>query len=62
MTAPIIPTGRTLRTIDDLVAAGLVLPESVQALARVGEAYAVAITPAMAMLIDRADAADPIAR
>ncbi len=53
---------QTLRTATDLVDAGLVPPESEEAVARVGARYAVAITPAMAELIDSKDAADPIAR
>ena len=53
---------RTARSIDDLVVSGLVSPSSRAALARVTERYAVALTPAMADLIDRADPADPIAR
>ena len=42
--------------------AGLVEPGRLPALERVAERYAVAITPAMAELIDAADPADPIAR
>ena len=53
---------RTLTTIDDLADAGLIPQDRAAALADVGEQYAVAITPAMAQLIDPADAADPIAR
>ena len=37
-------------------------PEQAPALARVADRYAVAITPDMARLINRADPADPIAR
>ncbi len=51
---------RTLRTADDLVVAGLAVPSS--ELAAVTAAYATAITPALAALIDQADPADPIAR
>jgi lysine 2,3-aminomutase len=56
------PPARTLKSPDDLVAAGLV------STARRGEAeavaarYAVAITPAVARLIERGDPSDPIAR
>jgi len=53
---------QTLRTATDLVDAGLVARESEIDVARVAERYAVAITPAMAELIDTKDAADPIAR
>ena len=53
---------RTLRTARELVEAGL-LPAAQQAEAEaVGKRYAIAVTPAMAGLIDRADADDPIAR
>jgi lysine 2,3-aminomutase len=52
----------TLKTAADLVEARLA-PESAKAgIARVAERYAVAVTPAMAELIDAADANDPIAR
>lgn len=50
---------RTLRTVDDLVAAGLA--ESTFDLAPVAAAYATAITPALVALINRTDPADPIA-
>ena len=52
----------TLRSIGDLVAANLTPLESLPALERVAARYAVAITPALADLIDRADPHDPIAR
>ncbi|MBZ6076870.1 lysine-2,3-aminomutase-like protein [Microvirga puerhi] len=52
----------TLRTASDLVAAGLVTESRAVDVERVSERYAVAITPAMADLIDRNDPADPIAR
>ena len=55
-----IAAPRTLRTGDDLVAAGLARDAS--ELAPVMAAYATAITPALAALIDRSDPADPIAR
>jgi lysine 2,3-aminomutase len=50
----------TLRRIADLVAAGLVAPERAAALERVARRYAVAVTPAMAELVEDAD--DPIGR
>ncbi len=53
---------QTLRTASDLVDAGLVPADSETGAARVAARYAVAITPAMAELIDAKDAADPIAR
>jgi len=52
----------TIRLPSELVAAGLAPPEKLADLARVAERYAVAITPAVAALIDRADPNDPIAR
>lgn len=55
-------TARTLKSIADLVDAGLVEAAHTETLANVAERYAVAITPAMDALIDADDAADPIAR
>jgi len=51
-----------LRSVDDLVAAGLVTAAAAEALRPVGERYAVALTPTVAGLIDPTDPADPIAR
>jgi lysine 2,3-aminomutase len=53
---------RTLRSADDLVAAGLVPAEELDALRPVLARYALSITPDMAELIDADDPADPIAR
>lgn len=53
---------RTLRSADDLAAAGLVAATRRAELARVAARYAVAVTPDLAGLIDPADPADPIAR
>lgn len=50
----------TIRSLDGLVAAGLLPEDEAGAMAKVTERYAVAITPAMAALIDPADPADPI--
>jgi len=55
-------TVQTLRTPRALSRAGLIDPADLAALERVAAQYAVAITPAMAELIDAADPADPIAR
>jgi lysine 2,3-aminomutase len=55
------PAG-TLRSITALREAGLAPGADPAALAQVGARYAVAVTPEMARLIDRADANDPIAR
>ncbi len=52
----------TLRTAAQLVAAGLVAAEAERAAASVSQRYAIALPPALAALIDRADPADPIAR
>jgi lysine 2,3-aminomutase len=53
---------KTLRHLSELDAAGLTPPEKRVALEQVAAQYAVAITPAMAGLIDPADPNDPIAR
>ena len=53
---------RPIRTPAELVEAGLVAPEDLIGIEAVAERYAIAISPAMAALIDRADANDPIAR
>jgi lysine 2,3-aminomutase len=51
-----------LRTPADLAAAGLIEPGRAAALQPVAERYAVAVTPAVARLIDPQDPCDPIAR
>ncbi|ODT20980.1 MAG: lysine 2,3-aminomutase [Hyphomicrobium sp. SCN 65-11] len=53
---------KTLRTPQDLLDAGLIGADGLDAAAEVGARYAIAITPALAALIDRADPNDPIAR
>jgi len=53
---------RAIRTPAELVEAGLAPAERLPELQRVAERYAVAITPAVAGLIDRDDPNDPIAR
>ena len=53
---------KTLRSLADLVAAGLVAPDAAGPLAAVADRYAVAVTPAMARLIAPDDPRDPIAR
>jgi lysine 2,3-aminomutase len=53
---------KTLRTIAELRDAGLVSAAQAAALEPVAARYAVAISPAMAALIDRDDPDDPIAR
>jgi lysine 2,3-aminomutase len=52
---------RALRTAEDLVVAGLLPDAAREKIARVGAKYAIALTPAVAELIDRADPNDPIA-
>jgi lysine 2,3-aminomutase len=54
--------GRTLRHPAELAEAGLVAPDRIAALEEVAARYAVAVTPAMAELIDPSDPADPIGR
>jgi lysine 2,3-aminomutase len=51
-----------MRSVDDLKNAGLIAPSQQVAIALVAERYPVAITPAMASLINGNDANDPIAR
>ena len=53
---------KTLRTPSELVTAQLVFRDGLAALEQVAARYAVAITPAVADLIDAADPHDPIAR
>ena len=52
---------RALRTPADLAEAGLIAPDRAAALEPVAERYAVAVTPAVAQLIDAQDPRDPIA-
>jgi lysine 2,3-aminomutase len=52
----------TLRSVDALLQAGLVAASEAAALAPVAARYAVAVSPAVAGLIDRSDPRDPIAR
>ena len=53
---------RTLKSAGDLADAGLITPQHAALIAAVEQRYAVAVTPAMAALIDTGDADDPIAR
>ncbi|QRM27192.1 lysine-2,3-aminomutase-like protein [Microvirga sp. VF16] len=55
-------TIRPIRTPVELAEAGLVAPEELTGIEAVAERYAIAISPAMAALIDRSDPNDPIAR
>lgn len=55
-------TEKTLRRVSELADAGLIGREQTAALQQVAARYAVAITPAIAGLIEASDADDPIAR
>ncbi len=60
--APPVRDRRTMRSASDLAAAGLVGEAQRAALDDVAQRYAVAVTPAIADLMDPADPNDPIAR
>jgi lysine 2,3-aminomutase len=60
--APMQSRQKSLRSAVDLADAGLIPRAALPELARVAARYAVAITPAVADLIDPADLSDPIAR
>ncbi|MBI3445910.1 MAG: lysine-2,3-aminomutase-like protein [Magnetospirillum sp.] len=53
---------RTLRNTADLLESGLIRPFQAEDVARVAQIYTVALSTAVADLIDRQDEADPIAR
>lgn len=53
---------QTLRSVDDLVEAGLIAEDDRAGIEAVAKRYAVAITPQVAALIDGDDPRDPIAR
>jgi lysine 2,3-aminomutase len=53
---------RALNSPDDLIAAGLLAPERGAEAAAIAARYAVALTPAVARLIEAGNPADPIAR
>lgn len=57
-----LPDVATLRSADDLARAGLIDHAAVAGIDKVAARYAIAVTPAMAALIDPSDPADPIAR
>lgn len=56
------PAAATLRQPDELIAEGLAAADDRAMLSEVAARYAIAVTPAVAALIDRADPDDPIAR
>lgn len=53
---------KPVKSVDDLVKAGLAAPADRAALEEVAARYAIALTPAVTRLIDRTDLNDPIAR
>ncbi|QIO45860.1 lysine-2,3-aminomutase-like protein [Rhizobium leguminosarum bv. trifolii] len=53
---------KPIKSVDDLVKAGLVAPADRAGLEEVAARYAIALTPAISKLIDRTDPDDPIAR
>jgi lysine 2,3-aminomutase len=53
---------KTLRSPSNLISAGLITPEMQNDIAKVSSKYAIAISPAMAALIDTSNPHDPIAR
>jgi lysine 2,3-aminomutase len=53
---------QTLKSAQDLADAGLISRTRAAEIEAVGERYAVAVTPAMAALVDASDPTDPIAR
>jgi len=61
-TEPMKPPPTTLRSVDDLCENALVPREQMPALVEVAARYAIAITPAMASLVDPSDPHDPIAQ
>jgi lysine 2,3-aminomutase len=54
--------GKTLQSVADLAAAGLIAPEQARALRAVEQRYSVAVTAEITALIDPADPTDPIAK
>ncbi|MBX5067830.1 lysine-2,3-aminomutase-like protein [Rhizobium lentis] len=53
---------KSIKSVDDLMKAGLAAPADRAALEEVAARYAIALTPVVTRLIDRADPDDPIAR
>lgn len=66
LTLPVPPAAggddKTLLTVDDLAAAGLIAPSEASDLRPVAARYSVAVTPQIVSLIDRNNPDDPIAR
>ncbi|MEN3151128.1 lysine-2,3-aminomutase-like protein [Neorhizobium sp. IRAMC:178] len=53
---------RSLKTPEELAAAGLIEPQKLGGIRAVADRYAIALTPTVVSLIDSTDPADPIAR
>ncbi|MGO7193025.1 lysine 2,3-aminomutase, partial [Rhizobium brockwellii] len=53
---------KPIKSVDDLLKAGLVATADRARLEEVAARYAIALTPAISEIIDRADPDDPIAR
>nr|WP_250812281.1 lysine-2,3-aminomutase-like protein [Neorhizobium tomejilense] len=53
---------RSLKTPEDLAAAGLIEPQKLDGIRAVADRYVIALTPTVVSLIDRTDQNDPIAR
>ncbi|CAN7549255.1 lysine-2,3-aminomutase-like protein [Neorhizobium tomejilense] len=53
---------RSLKTPEDLAAAGLIEPQKLDGIRAIADRYAIALTPTVVSLIDRTDQNDPIAR
>lgn len=53
---------RSLKTPEELAAAGLIEPQKLDGIRAVADRYAIALTPTVVSLIDSTDPADPIAR
>jgi len=57
-----VTAARSLKTPEELMATGLVEPGKLDSIRAVADRYAIALTPTVVSLIDRADPNDPIAR
>lgn len=57
-----VPGAAPLRSVEDLIAAGLAAPEERETLAKLAETFAIGLSAPLAGLIDASDPNDPIAR
>jgi lysine 2,3-aminomutase len=57
-----VSAARSLKTPDELASAGLIGADQLDGIRAVADRYAIAVTPTVLSLIDRADPQDPIAR